>query len=415
MSAHPPTHACNCGSSKVVQIKAPVRVALNQQDFLRRHPHSPAINRVFDLALNYIQEADAAHARGQKVVYGGGVFDSPLVHAYDTFPCVFTELGRLAGDEAVALAEDHFQIARETCSMVKATMGELVRRKDKFKRLINYCLFCEPYNTAFEVMKEEGFDVYSVDLPYRPTGVSPERFESLVDFAEVELRGLGEWLGGPLDEARLAHEIRRTNQLHAKVRRILELQVANPDYIGTLETLFLWNGANHHYGKPQEYEEICDQLIAELEAYAAQGHKSERVPVLWAGGRGQEFGLYELFDDLGGYISDWTMTGLLLRDFDESLPPLRALAHNTVIGMGGPGGAKDQIPHLERTLEATGAKGIIFYGYFGCSFSSVNFEILKNHFQAKGIPSLILDGSFQVGVPSGQNVTRLKAFMEMIQ
>jgi benzoyl-CoA reductase/2-hydroxyglutaryl-CoA dehydratase subunit BcrC/BadD/HgdB len=370
---------------------------------------------VFDLALDYIQRADEAHQRGQKVVYGGGLFDAPLIHSYDAFPCVFTELGRLAGDDSVALAEDYFQIARETCSMVKATMGELVKRKDSFKRLINYCLFCEPYNTAFEVLKEEGFDIYSVDLPYRPAGVDDGRFESLVDFAEEELRGLANWLGGPVDEERLRHEIRRTNLIHEKVRRILALQVANPDYIGTLETLFLWNGANHHYGAPKEFEEICDQLIEELERYAAQGIESKRVPIVWAGGRGQEFGLYELFDDLGGYISDWTMTGLLLRDFDESLPPLRALAWNTVIGMGGPGGSKDQIPHLERSLEETNAKGIIFYGYFGCSFSSVNFEVLKNHFSKRGIPSLILDGSFQVGVPSGQNVTRLKAFMEMVQ
>lgn len=402
-------------NQKVVPIHQHEQATLNQREFLRRHPSSPAINRVFELALDYIQRADEAHKNGQKVVYGGGIFDSPLVHSYDAFPCVFTELGRLADDDSVSLAEDYFQIARETCSMVKATMGELLKRKDSFKRLINYCLFCEPYNTAFEVLKEEGFNIYSVDLPYRPAGVTGERFESLVDFAEVELRGLGEWLGGPIDEDRLRHEIRRTNQIHEKVRRILTLQVSNPDYIGTLETLFLWNGANHHYGAPKEFEEICDQLIQELEQYQASATPTNRVPVIWAGGRGQEFGLYELFDDLGGYISSWTMTGQLLRDFDEDLPPLRALAHNTVIGMGGPGGAKDTIPHLEKSLEETGAKGIIFYGYFGCSFSSVNFEVLRNHFSAKGIPSLILDGSFQIGAPTGQNVTRLKAFMEMIQ
>lgn len=390
-------------------------VPIDQRTYLESHPKSAAINRVFDLALTYIQRADEAHLKGQKVVYGGGMFDAPIIHSYDAFPCVFTELGRLAGDDSVALAEDYFQIARETCSMVKSTMGELVKRKDSFKRLINYCSFCEPYNTAFEVLKEEGFDIYSVDLPYRSAGVTGDRFDSLVDFAEEELRGLANWLGGPLDEERLSREIRHTNLIHKKVRRILELQVANPEYIGTLETLFLWNGANHNYGAPKEFEEICDQLIEELEQFAATNTQTGRVPIIWAGGRGQEFGLYKLFDDLGGYISKWTMTGILLRDYDESLPPLRSIAYNTVLGMGGPGGSKDQIPFLEKSLEESGAKGIIFYGYFGCSFSSVNFEVLKNHFSKLGIPSLILDGSFQVGVPSGQNVTRLKAFMEMVQ
>ncbi|HSM94188.1 MAG TPA: 2-hydroxyacyl-CoA dehydratase family protein [Anaeromyxobacteraceae bacterium] len=388
---------------------------VSQVDWLKSRTGSPAVDRIFELALSYIQRADEAHRQGRKVVYGGGMTDAPIIHATDTFPCVFPELGRLASDGSVALAEDHFRIARETCSMVKATMGELLKRKGLFKRLINYCSLCEPYNAAFEVLKEEGYDIYSVDLPYRSEGVTGQRFEHLVDFAEKELRGLATWLGGRYDEARLGAEIRRLNRLHAKVRRVLALQVAHPDYIGTLETLFVWNGANHNYGVPGEYEALLDQLIDELEAYARRGIESTRVPIVWAGGRGQEFGLYKLFDDLGGFISSWTMTGLLLRDYDEGLSPLRAVARNTVIGMGGPGGSKDQLPHLEEAVRRTGSKGIIFYGYFGCSFSSVNFEVLKKHFNALGIPSLILDGSFQTGDPSGQNVTRLKAFMEMVQ
>jgi benzoyl-CoA reductase/2-hydroxyglutaryl-CoA dehydratase subunit BcrC/BadD/HgdB len=389
---------------------------LSQIEYLKARTGSPAVDKIFDLALTYIQRADEAHLAGRKVVYGGGMTDAPIIHATDTFPCVFPELGRLAGDGSVSLAEDHFRIARETCSMVKATMGELLKRKPLFKRLINYCSLCEPYNAAFEVLREEGYDIHSVDLPYRGEGVDGGRFESLVDFAEEELRGLATWLGGgAFDEERLGGEIRRLNRLHAKVRRVLELQVANPDYIGTLETLFVWNGANHNYGVPGEYEALLDQLVDELERYAAKGVESARVPIVWAGGRGQEFGLYKLFDDLNGFIASWTMTGLLLRDYDEALPPLRAVARNTVLGMGGPGGSKDQLPHLEDAIRRTASKGIIFYGYFGCSFSSVNFEVLKKHFNAEGIPSLILDGSFQTGVPTGQNVTRLKAFMEMVQ
>ncbi|MGB8930917.1 MAG: 2-hydroxyacyl-CoA dehydratase family protein [Anaeromyxobacteraceae bacterium] len=402
--------------SPVIQLtRRSEHAELGQIDYLKSRTGSRAVDGIFDLALTYIQRADEAHHQGRKVVYGGGMTDAPIIHATDTFPCVFPELGRLAGDGSVALAEDYFRIARETCSMVKATMGELLKRKALFKRLINYCSLCEPYNAAFEVLKDEGYDIYSVDLPYRAEGVDGERFESLVDFAEQELLGLATWLGGAYDEARLGQEIRRLNRLHAKVRRILELQTSNPDYIGTLETLFVWNGANHNYGVPREYEELLDQLTDELERYAKRGVESTRVPIIWAGGRGQEFGLYKLFDDLNGYISSWTMNGLLLRDYDESLRPLRAVARNTVIGMGGPGGSKDQLPHLETAIQKTGSKGIIFYGYFGCSFSSVNFEVLKKHFNAAGIPSLILDGSFQTGEPTGQNVTRLKAFMEMFE
>lgn len=387
----------------------------NQLDYLKIKPKLPAISRVFDLALSYIQRADEAHENGLKVAYGGGVFDSPIVHALDVFPCVYNELGRLAGDDSVALAEDHFMVPRETCSMIKAIMGEFLKRKNSFKRLIAYSSLCEPFNTAFEVLKDEGFDVYTVDLPYKPTGLSNERFESLVDFAEEELRGMIKWLGGSLDEDKLRYEIKRANKVHRKVRRILELQVANPDYMETLETMFLWNGANHNYGAPKEYDEICDELIEQLEEVSKIKREINKVPLVWSGDRGQEFGLFKLIDDLGGYIASWTMTGRLLRDYDESMPPLRAIAYNIVFGMGGPGGSKEQIPFLEKSVEASKAKGIIFYGYFGCSFTSVNFEVARNHFSKRGIPSFILLGSFQIGEPSGQSITRLKAFMEMVK
>ncbi len=39
---------------------------------------------------------------------------------------------------------------------------------------------------------------------------------------------------------------------------------------------------------------------------------------------------------------------------------------------------------------------------------------MREHFLEKGIPSLLLEGNFQVGPPTGQVLTRLKAFMEML-
>jgi benzoyl-CoA reductase/2-hydroxyglutaryl-CoA dehydratase subunit BcrC/BadD/HgdB len=386
----------------------------NQMDFLKVNKDSKAIARLFDLVLSYIERADAAHAEGRKVVYGGGLFDAPLIYSYDTFPCVYTELGRLASNNSLFLAEDYFQVPRETCSMVKATLGELFRRKSSFKRMIGYCSFCEPYNTAFEVLKGEDFNVHFVDLPYRPDHLNEERFKNLLNHAVKEFKSLGEWLGGEIDEGKISKEIKRSNEIKKKVWKILELQKKVPYYMGSLDSMFLITGGSHYYGDPVEYNTICDLLIEELEHEASHPKPIKKLPVVWAGGRGQEFGTYKLIDDLGGFISGWTLAGMLLRYYDETLPPLESIAYNSVIGMGGPGGARDWIPYIERLRVESNAKGIIFYGYFGCSFSSVNFEIAKNYFADKNIPGIILEGSFQVGEPSGQTVTRVKAFMEML-
>jgi benzoyl-CoA reductase/2-hydroxyglutaryl-CoA dehydratase subunit BcrC/BadD/HgdB len=50
----------------------------------------------------------------------------------------------------------------------------------------------------------------------------------------------------------------------------------------------------------------------------------------------------------------------------------------------------------------------------GCSFSGVYLEMIRDYFHKKGVPGISLDGSFQVGPPSGQLLTRVRAFVEML-
>ena len=72
--------------------------------------------------------------------------------------------------------------------------------------------------------------------------------------------------------------------------------------------------------------------------------------------------------------------------------------------------------HLMKALDAiiqrTGSKGIFFYNYIGCSFAGVYLEMIRDYFH-KGIPGISLDGSFQVGPPSGQPF-RVRPFVEML-
>jgi len=44
----------------------------------------------------------------------------------------------------------------------------------------------------------------------------------------------------------------------------------------------------------------------------------------------------------------------------------------------------------------------------------VDKEMWRNYFHQKGIPSINLEGSFQTGAPTGQLMTRVKAFIEML-
>ncbi|MNI93515.1 2-hydroxyglutaryl-CoA dehydratase, D-component [compost metagenome] len=69
---------------------------------------------------------------------------------------------------------------------------------------------------------------------------------------------------------------------------------------------------------------------------------------------------------------------------------------------------------IERQVDRIGARGLILYGYLGCSFGSVTREMYREYFHNKGIPSINLEGTFQVGAASGQILTRIKAFIEML-
>jgi benzoyl-CoA reductase/2-hydroxyglutaryl-CoA dehydratase subunit BcrC/BadD/HgdB len=69
---------------------------------------------------------------------------------------------------------------------------------------------------------------------------------------------------------------------------------------------------------------------------------------------------------------------------------------------------------LEEEVKKVNARGLILYGYIGCSFASIDREMWRRYFHEKGIPSIGLEGSFQTGAPSGQVVTRVKAFVEML-
>jgi benzoyl-CoA reductase/2-hydroxyglutaryl-CoA dehydratase subunit BcrC/BadD/HgdB len=383
----------------------------------REHGYSRAVDRLFDLVLDYVSHAEEAWRAGRSVIWTSAPL-MPVYYAHNVLPIPISELGRLGSADAIGIAEDAFQIPKESCSMVGAILGEFYLRTGRTPpRLVVYNAQCEPLNLAWELLKDEGFDVFRVEAICRPNAADdPERVAQLQAYFVEELKRTVLWLTGkPVDENRLAAEIRRANRIIGKMRRVLRLRLHNPLYIRSLATMYTLAGMTTYYGKPDEYEEVLDLLVEELEAAAAAPEPHDKlVRLAWVGGRGQEFGVYKAVDDAGGAITAWHSTvDDWTRDYREDLPPLEAFADYTITGrtLGSP---VRQRQRIEEYLPEFGAQGILFYGYIGCSFGSVHREIQGEYFHRLGLPSIFLEGSFQVGPPTGQLLTRIRAFVEML-
>ena len=388
-------------------------------DSKKEHGYSPAVGKLYDLALGYVEHAERAAREGKRAAWAMGLWDAPLMYALDIIPISLTELGRLGSADAMTVAEDYFQLPKETCSMVAAVLGEWYLRRDRtVKDLVVFNSACEPLNMAYELIAREGYRTHRIEAANRPIDSDPVRLQQQITFLAEELGDLAVRLTGkPVDPERLEGEIARANRILGKVRRIFELRRLNPLYVKSLATMFLLMGSGHYFGRPEEYEAVLDLLLGELEAAPiVPSPRGKIVPLAWVGGRGQEFGVYKAIDDCGGAILAWYTPNSWTHDWPRARTPLESVASHILGGTGGHvvGSPVHRLRPLEAVIQRFGAKGILFYGYVGCSFAGVHQEIQREHFQKKGIPSISLEGSFQVGPPTGQLLTRVRAFVEML-
>jgi len=404
----------------MIATTTPVEDILTQHDYLEYtkavHGYSPAIRKLVDLSENYIPDAEKAHAEGRPAIWSSGFWEVPLIFACGVIPVSFGEMGRLSDKESMEIAEDFYQFPQETCSMVKCVVGQWHRRRgSSIKRILGNSSGCEPFNLAWEIMKKQGYEVHNIDVTYRASSADGKRLEALVSFFKEQIYGVVEWLTGSreIDEDRLRTEILRKNRLLKKVRHILELRLSHPFYLKSLPTILLLNiGLNNYFGKPEEYEAMVDELTTELENEPVNEDDLKRViPLVWAGGTGQEFGIYEAIDQAGGSLLG--LRSVPFKLYREDVPPIEALVRYIYDNQGAGAGifARNVI---ETEIDKVKARGLVLYGYIGCSFASIDREMWRSYFHERGIPSINLEGSFQTGAPSGQVMTRVRAFVEML-
>jgi benzoyl-CoA reductase/2-hydroxyglutaryl-CoA dehydratase subunit BcrC/BadD/HgdB len=382
------------------------------------HRHSPAIQKLYDLCLSYVPDVEeAVRTKGGKAIWCGPAWAMPVILAAGYEPLEYSELSRLGGQEAIVVAEDYFQMPPETCSMVKTVTGELYKRKGNgINRIFCNCSVCEPYNLTMEMLRREDYEVYSSDVIYRAPGVVGDRHDDLRQFFVQELIQFNEWLTGTheIDKEKVSIELARRNRLMTKMGEIMALRINHPFYVKSLAVMYLFQGLNSYFAKPEEYEKVLDDLIAELKALGDEPEDQDKaIPLIWTGGSGQEYGVYEAVDEANGALLDFVAIAPYEKMYNLEIDPLDAIAHWQLDSMNA-GASVYMRDVIEQKIEHVHARGMIQYGIMGCSMHSVAREMFRDYFHKKGIPSISIEGVFQVGPPSGQVLTRINAFIEML-
>jgi hypothetical protein len=246
-------------------IKSVTRLEIAQNS-KKSHSYSPAIQKLFDMAIDYIPYVEETHRSGRKAVwYEGGSLYS-LIYACDVIPALLTLLFSFNGDRGVAVAEEQFQIPVETCAMAQSAIGEYYLKRDStIKKILYSSNGCEPLNQGFEFIKKFGYDTFVIDGGFIPSDGDKDRYNNFKSFYTDECKRVIDWLiNEPIDKVKLRLEHRRHNRIQKKVRTIINLRKNHSTYLKSVPMILILSGNGNYYAKPEEYEEILDDIIEEM-------------------------------------------------------------------------------------------------------------------------------------------------------
>ncbi len=234
-------------------------------------------------------------------------------------------------------------------------------------------------------------------------------------YLDGELRSLAHRLeaftGRTLDAGRLAWAIR----LHAEIDRaraaILDarpfLAVGDPEIYALLRRgEWLW---------PEEH-------LAELLDFRAripEGARRPGVPILLSGYVPEPPSLLRILNDAGAYVGadDLAAVGRrVVRREPAEADPWRELQERYWAAPPCSTRSADpdaRVNHLLGLLDRSGARGVILQVVKFCEPELFDVPLLRRAFAARGVPVLYLEGELEAEL-SGQTVTRIEAFVEML-
>jgi len=386
----------------------------------RSFRYSPGILALQDLVEHYsFYQVEEQAKAGLPAIWGGAAWESPLIYACGVTPVSIAELWREESKEAEEVGENELQIPGEFCSMIKVMAGRLkLRGTGTINRILYFGSTCEPHASCYEHASKLGYDVHCIEAvtAFRPEDKRPE----VISFLANEMQKVAIWLTGKeVDQDRLSEEIHKRNVILRKLKRISDLRLKAPLYLGAIPTNQLLQGSSHGFGRYEEYVACLDLLIGELEQAARTPTTESFIPLVMAGGGVGGPGIFQVIEESKGSVLGWLVVGS--GEYREDIPPLEAIAHYVLdaqamgeLGEGAGTSSTLRRFRIEELVKEIGAKGVISSTITGCPYGSIVQQMEREHFKKLGIPIIQLEGTVHRGRPSEEQIMRVRTFVEML-
>lgn len=340
-----------------------------------------------------------------------------ILHAmgiYQMFPEALSCYLAAAGSEKIFIeTAENNGIPKTLCSYHKAFIGFAesgVLPKPKF--IINTSLACDVNHLSFRRVA----DYYQV--PHFMIDVPSQYNEKNLQYVENQLHQMVDFIEEnsdyKLDESRFNEAIDRSKNTIRNFRKIIELRkdrYLSDEMTSQMLSIF----ATHIMLGSIEAEKYSIDMIQQL-SECPKVYKGVRL--LWV------HTLPYWQEALRGLLNNTDRGEIVACDmvFDaldvntDEKNPYRYMAdrllRNTVNGS-----RENRINAALKYAKELNADGVIWYCHWGCKQTAGSSAAAKAFFEANGLPTLILDGDGcnSQNVNDGQTVTRMEAFLELLE
>jgi len=417
------------------KIKSNIRNNLNREYFRRllgilaRKPilyaYGSTFSSIADKYLNIytIENIRDSYDKRKPVVFGSLFLPYELFHALDTVPFLPEVMaGFTAGlglaDQTLKKASSSWY-SQDLCTFHRSASGAV--EMDLFPDpafIICTNLACDAaqksfyhYSVTYGIEK----NYHLLDVPYDN---DPDSIKYLAGQLEKLAQSISNITGKDIDREKMSRTIELSNELREYALKINNIRKELRSYPGNfngLNFILPFHGLIGTENAVKLYKSVCQELESLLKKQKEKDPVRTPKKILWM--HLKPYYKTEIFDIIARgncIVAAEEINNVYWSRMDPEKPyeslAKKMLSHPLT------GKASNRIKALGEMLDGYGIDGGVLFTHWGCRQSNGSTRLIKDYFNSRGIPVLVLDGDCvdRTNSSEGQVNTRLQGFIEIL-